>query len=80
MKKTVFLTGIIFFLISMMPVFTFAQSGYEVKGVVYDQVGPVAGATVLEKGTTNGTATGLDGDFILRVSSPNATVASASHP
>ena len=74
MKKTVFLTGIIFFLVSLMPVFTFAQSGYEVKGVVYDQVGPVAGATVLEKGTTNGTATGLDGDFILRVSSPNATV------
>lgn len=60
MKKSVFLIGIIFLLTSMIPNFTFAQSGYEVKGVVYDQVGPVAGATVLEKGTTNGTATGLD--------------------
>ena len=52
----------------------FAQGGYEVKGVVVDQAGPVIGATVLEKGTTNGVSTGLDGDFVLRVSSADAIV------
>ena len=45
-----------------------AQNGYEVKGVVNDAMGPVIGATVLEANTTNGTSTGLDGDFILMVS------------
>ena len=49
-----------------------AQSGYEVKGVVNDAMGPVIGATVLEMGTTNGTSTGIDGDFILKVSSKDA--------
>ena len=34
----------------IMGVQVFAQSGYEVKGVVVDQLGPVIGATVLEKG------------------------------
>ena len=40
----------------------FAQSGYEVKGVVVDSEGPVIGATVMESGTQNGTSTHLDGD------------------
>ena len=48
--------------------------GYQVKGVVVDSQGPVIGATVLEAGTTNGTSTGLDGDFILTVSSADALV------
>lgn len=52
----------------------FAQSGYEVKGVVVDAVGPVIGATVIEQGTTNGTSTGLDGDYVLTVSSADAVV------
>ena len=52
----------------------FAQGGYEVKGVVNDAMGPVIGATILEAGTTTGTSTGLDGDYILKVSSPDATV------
>ena len=51
-----------------------AQSGFEVKGVVNDAMGPVIGATVLETGTTNGASTGLDGDFILKVSSADAMV------
>ena len=46
--------------------------GYQVKGVVVDAIGPVIGATVMEKGTTNGTSTGLDGDFILMVSGPSS--------
>lgn len=52
----------------------FAQGGYEVKGVVVDQLGPVIGATVLEQGTTNGASTGIDGDFALKVSGENAVV------
>ena len=52
----------------------FAQGGYEVKGIVNDQLGPVIGATVLEQGTTNGTATGIDGDYVLVVSGPDALV------
>jgi len=48
--------------------------GYQIKGVVEDALGPVIGATVMEKGTTVGTSTGLDGEFILTVSGPDATV------
>ena len=48
--------------------------GYQVKGVVEDVLGPVIGATVMEKGTSNGTSTGLDGDFTLTVSGPDAIV------
>ena len=51
-----------------------AQNGYQVKGVVIDALGPVVGATVMEQGTTVGTSTGLDGDYILTVSSADATV------
>lgn len=52
----------------------FAQGGYEVKGVVVDAVGPIIGATVIEQGTTNGVSTGLDGDYVLTVSSADAVV------
>ena len=52
----------------------FAQSGYQVKGVVVDAVGPVIGATVIEQGTSNGVSTGLDGDYTLTVSSANSVV------
>ena len=52
----------------------FAQNGYQVKGVVVDAVGPIIGATVVEQGTTNGVSTGLDGDYVLNVSSADAVV------
>ena len=52
----------------------FAQGGYLVKGVVVDAVGPVIGVTVIEQGTTNGTSTGIDGDYLLKVSGPDAIV------
>ena len=52
----------------------FGQGGYEVRGFVNDDLGPVVGATVMEVGTFNGTSTGLDGDFVLMVSSTNATI------
>ncbi len=50
-----------------------AQNAITVKGVVNDAMGPVIGASVVEKGTTNGVITGLDGDFSLTVAS-NATL------
>lgn len=39
-----------------------------VSGIVSDQTGPVIGASVIEKGTTNGTMTDNDGHFTLTVS------------
>ena len=63
-----------FVLSCMMSAHLSAQSGYEVKGVVTDQIGPIIGATVIEQGTTNGTSTGLDGDYVLTVSGPDAIV------
>ena len=66
------LVGIV--LLSLMTTSVFAQGGYQVKGVVTDAMGPVIGATVIEVGTSNGTTTGLDGDYTLRVASADATV------
>ena len=40
------------------------QSG-KVGGVVEDALGPITGATVLVKGTTNGNVTDMDGNFTL---------------
>lgn len=51
-----------------------AQSGYEVKGSVVDQYGPVVAATVMEQGSQNGTSTDVDGNFALKVSGPDAVV------
>ena len=52
-----------------------AQNGYEIRGTVTDQSGqPVIGATVLEKGTTNGLSTDIDGNYTLKVSSADAII------
>ena len=46
------------------------QQAKTIQGVVLDEAGiPVIGANVVEKGTTNGTITDLDGNFTLTVSS-----------
>lgn len=68
------LTAAAVMLISMAGVTVFAQDGYQIKGEVVDAMGPVIGATVMEQGTTNGTSTGIDGDYILTVSGPDAFV------
>ncbi|MCQ2186533.1 MAG: carboxypeptidase-like regulatory domain-containing protein, partial [Bacteroidales bacterium] len=59
---------------ALMSVSVFAQGAYTVKGVVVDAMGPVIGATVLEKGTTNGTITDLDGNYSLNVASAEAII------
>lgn len=52
----------------------YAQGGYVVQGVVQDQTGPVIGASIIEVGTSNGTSSGLDGDYSLTVTGPSAVV------
>ena len=49
------------------------QQTKQVSGHVADSQGPLIGATVMEKGTTNGTVTDFEGNFSLNVS-PGATL------
>lgn len=53
----------------------FAQQ-FQVKGIVLSKTEsePIIGATVMEKGTNNGTITDLDGNFSLKVSSSKAQI------
>ncbi len=51
------------------------NGGREIKGIVVDASGtPVIGATVVEVGTTNGTSTDLNGQYVLRVGDGNSAV------
>ena len=49
------------------------QQTKKVSGTVVDATGPVIGASIMEKGTSNGTVTDLDGNYSLSVG-PNATL------
>ena len=49
------------------------QAKVTIKGTVSDAMGPIIGASVLEKGTTNGVITDIDGNFTLSVS-PKSTI------
>ncbi|WP_294617794.1 TonB-dependent receptor [uncultured Bacteroides sp.] len=52
-----------------------AQNGFTVKGTVVDETNfPLPGATVMEKGGSNGVVTDLDGNFSLTVSKKGATL------
>ena len=53
------------FLSLMLCTIMYAQS--EITGTVNDAMGPVIGATVMEKGTSNGTVTDFDGNFTIKV-------------
>ena len=53
------------------------NSTIKVKGVVNDAMGPVIGASIVEKGNTgNGTITHIDGNFSLNVSSNSTLIVS----
>ena len=56
---------ILSFLSLMLCTIMYAQQ--EITGTVNDAMGPVIGATVMEKGTTNGTVTDFDGNFTIKV-------------
>lgn len=52
-----------------------SQQNRQITGIVKDAAGePVIGANVMEKGTTNGTVTDVEGRFSLNVASDNATL------
>ena len=51
----------------MLTICTMMYAQQEITGTVVDAMGPVIGATVMEKGTTNGTVTDFDGNFKLKV-------------
>lgn len=66
---------LIYLLALLCPLLTYGQGRITVTGTVLDAYKDgVPGATVLEKGTTNGTVTNLDGQFTIQVSDPNATL------
>lgn len=61
------------FLLCLIPIWAFSQN-VTVKGVVTDTTGePVIGASVVQKGTSNGIITDIDGNFTLNVPS-NSTI------
>ena len=51
----------------MLTMCTMMYAQQEITGTVVDALGPVIGATVMEKGTSNGTVTDFDGNFKLKV-------------
>ena len=53
-----------------------SQQQASLKGIVEDEFGPVAGASVVVKGTTNGTVTDMDGNFVLDVKKGDVIVIS----
>lgn len=63
MKKR--LLSLILTVLLIVPVLSYSQQ-QTIKGIVKDLTGPVAGASIVEKGlTTNGTSTGANGQFSL---------------
>lgn len=53
---------------NMIPSITQQSDTYMLTGTVIDEAGiPVIGANIVEKGTTNGTVTDLDGNFSIQI-------------
>ena len=50
------------------------QQTQRIKGIVQDALGPLAGVNILVKGTTNGTISNMNGEFILENVPVNATL------
>ena len=71
MRKSI--SFLMIFLLLMCSTLVFGQ-GRTVTGVVIDASGPIIGANVLVKGTTNGSVTNLDGQFSISNVQPNAVL------
>ncbi|PRZ21702.1 SusC/RagA family TonB-linked outer membrane protein [Flavobacterium granuli] len=69
--KNSLLKGLTLFLMILCTSLTYSQ---EVSGVVSDSNGPLPGATVLVKGTTNGAQTDMDGKFRVKNVGSNAVL------
>ena len=53
----------------------YGQDGFMVSGTVIDDLGlPLPGASIVEKGTTNGVVSDFDGNFSFEVANSNATL------
>lgn len=71
MKKNL----MIFVMALLCPILLYGQSRITITGTVYDTYKEsVIGASVYEKGTTNGTITNVDGGFTLQVENPHTTL------
>ena len=69
-KLTKFMRACTLFLVCSLSMTVFAQTGIKVTGTVVDDSGEtLIGVNVVEKGTTNGVVTNLNGNFSLTVSS-----------
>ena len=73
-KKKIALRLVLIMLFCMVNTSVFAQGGYTVKGTVSDDMGPLVGVNVSEKGTSNGTSTDMDGNFTLKVANANSVI------
>jgi hypothetical protein len=67
-KYNLFLAVAMFFITSA----AFSQG--TITGKVVDETGPLPGASVVVKGTTNGTSTDFNGNFKLNVKSATGTI------
>ena len=65
------LKNLMFALLLLTGTSIFAQT---IEGVVQDETGPLPGATVVEKGTSNGVTTDFDGKFSLNLKSTKGTI------
>ena len=64
---------LILVLVMLLPAFAWGQKQITITGTVMDESNfSVPGASIVEKGTTNGTVTDLDGNFFIIVSNKNA--------
>ncbi len=69
--KNSLIKGLMVFLTMLCTGLTYSQ---DVSGTVSDSSGPLPGATILVKGTTNGAQTDLDGKFTIKKVGPNAVL------
>lgn len=67
---------IVLFVLLCIPLSLFAQKGYQVSGRIIsaDDNQPMIGVSVLEKGTTNGVITDIDGNYRITVTGSPATL------
>ncbi|MDF9830862.1 TonB-dependent receptor [Parabacteroides sp. PF5-6] len=66
---------LIYLLALLCPILAYGQGQITVSGTVRDAYNEgIPGASVVEKGTTNGTVTDIDGQFTIQVSDPNTTL------
>ena len=74
MRKSVLL--LVLFTLLNIPLVLFAQGGYKVSGQIVSSEDnePMIGVSVLEKGTTNGVITDIDGNYSITVTKSPATL------